>query len=154
MEKLKNKKVIFFVVVVVAIAVLIIGATFILRNKKGLINNSNQNSENISKENENKNPNDNFIPSDKDTNFDFHLDDTKYEENTTEFIVTITNKSNQPKYLNEFFIQLESNEESKEQLRVYGIVEKELASNETITINCTYGDDLKNYKIIGYSIEK
>lgn len=155
MEKLNDKKILILIAAVVAILLIVVGVTALLKNKPSSPNPIKNNNPDVSNK-ENGDSEENFTPSDEAFNFDFHLEDTTYEDGTTGFVVTITNKSDQTKYLNEFFIQLEKNGESeeKETLRVYGVVDQELEPNGSTTITCSYGDDLSSYNIIGYSIEK
>lgn len=119
----------------------------VISNKK-LANAVNENSNNNVDQKENE-----IKGSAEISNFSFSTTDTIFENGTSEFVTTIKNVGTVSSYINEFAIVV-SNQNGEEIVRVYGIVDKELAPNEEVIINSSYGGDLSNYGKLDYTIEK
>ncbi len=138
----KNKKIIPMIIIgVIVIALIIILAINLTKKDKPTNNPNNQPTE----------VEENRRASDTIDNFEFTLEEVKYENNSTEFKVKITNKSNEAKYLNEFLIRVKDSE-GNQIASVYGIVEKEIEGEERIS--CYYGGDISNFGSIEYEIER
>ncbi len=135
----KNKKIIPIIIGVIVIALIIILAINLTKKDKPTNKPNNRPVE------------ENRRASDTVDNFEFILEDVKYENNSTEFKVKITNKSSEPKYLNEFLIRVKDSE-GNQIASVYGIVEKEIEGEERIS--CYYGGDISNFGSIEYEIER
>ncbi len=137
----KNKKIIPIIIGVIAIALIITLAINLTKKDKPINKPNNQPTE----------IEENRRASDTIDNFEFTLEDVKYKNNSTEFAIKITNKSNEAKYLNEFLIRVKDSE-GNQIASVYGIVEKEIEGEERIS--CYYGGDISNFGSIEYEIER
>ncbi len=139
---MENKKIIPIIGIGVIAIALILTLAINLTKKEEPTNNPNNKPTEIE---ENKRRSDTV------DNFEFTLEDVKVENNSTEFVVKITNKSQEPKYLNEFLIRVKDSE-GNQLASVYGIVEKEIEGEERIS--CYYGGDISNFGSIEYEIER
>ena len=92
-------------------------------------------------------------PSDGRENFEFTLESVKYESESTEFVIKVTNQSEESKYLNEFVATVKDGE-GNEIAGVYGIIGEEIKGKESTTMSCYYGGDISNFASIEYKIEK
>ena len=144
----KYKKLIFILAPIVLI-VLIVGIVILINTGK---------KEDIPSVNEDNNveekvPGESGISSDSIESFEFKIDDETFEEGTSSFTVTVTNKTNEAKYLNTFAL-VPKDENGNSMISIYGIIDEEIEANGTRTIICSYGGDVSNYSSMDYKIEK
>ncbi len=80
----------------------------------------------------------------------FSLKDAKTENGATSFDFEVTNLANEAKYLKEFIVKVTLEDDNM--ITLSGVVEQEIKSQETITITCSYGGNLSNYKALDYEL--
>ncbi len=80
----------------------------------------------------------------------FQLKDAKTENEVTSFDFEITNLASETKYLKEFLVKVTLEDDSM--ITLSGVVEQEIASQEKITITCSYGGNLSSYKALDYAL--
>ena len=84
------------------------------------------------------------------SDFQFKLLEAKTENETTSFAFEITNLAKETKYLKEFLVKVTLEDDSM--ITLSGVVEQEIASQEYITITCSYGGNLSSYKALDYEL--
>ena len=143
MEKLKNKKTI--IVGVIILIVIIAGIITI-----PLIMNGNKKEQDKTSTNE---PQTSTRKSEAIENFEFSLENEKFENNASDFTVKIANTAAEAKYLNQIYLQV-NDPEGNELVKLYGVVDQEIPGQDSILIGLSYGGDLSNHGEITFHIEQ
>ena len=85
------------------------------------------------------------------SDFNFNLINSSFENGTSNFDIEITNVSSESKYIKEFNVAVKD-KEGNLLVTLAGIVESDIASNDKITITCSYGGDLSSFDSLKYSL--
>ncbi len=84
--------------------------------------------------------------------FQIELKDKKVENGTSTFTFSVTNLSNESKYLKEILAKAKD-DLGNSIVSLLGVINQEIKSGEKIEVNCSYGGDLSNVQLFEYNIE-
>ena len=141
MEKKKDKIILGLILVIIVLLGVI--AFLVIKYKKKEENTTEPSTQ--EKENQTKEQSYNL------NDFEFTLENTRFENGTSTFTIKVTNKTNEAKQINQFKVIIK-NETGEELVRLIGIVNEEIVGNGTTTVTCSYGGDLSNYNTLEYEL--
>ncbi len=84
-------------------------------------------------------------------NFQFKLLNAKIENGSSEFEFEITNISNEAKELKKLNITVKD-ENNDDLVHLISVINKQVESQDKITVTCSYGGDLSNYHSFDYKL--